>query len=412
MSALVDTTTRASEQNLSNLEKASVHDEKIHNDKHSTVTEVDALEADVRPEFDDPNLDKEAAITGILEDDSPYPEHPCLDTGVIWAIIIPGLNHFFFRYPCVTVTSIVAQLLTFPIGRAWGRFLPFGIAINPGPFSVKEHVLITIMACAGASSAYAIDIIWPYNLVTCALFNTLHAQQYSGVGSRGGYSREKFFYLVFAVFTEPEKSTRRSSLFGVRYGLAVGMVSFNWEITDIGSPLATPWWAEANIAVGFISFFWILTPAIYLPANIHLRLQTFLASCHHPCRCAPTRHTSPSRFRPPLSLNADVPDVQPAFKELGQATAVLHLPFRLAPARSHAHPTATTQAHSHPCGGDDKHREALGGQHKTEVRGTQQAAKDVRGVCKHRYVPTYAPVTTMHSRPKAHTLAAQGRHPG
>jgi hypothetical protein len=66
MSALVDTTTRASEQNLSNLEKASAHDEKIHNDKHSTVTEVDTLEADVRPEFDDPNLDKEAAITGIL----------------------------------------------------------------------------------------------------------------------------------------------------------------------------------------------------------------------------------------------------------------------------------------------------------------------------------------------------------
>jgi len=33
-------------------------------------------------------------------------------------------------------------------------------------------------------------MIWPYNLVTCALFNTLHAQQYAGVGSRGGFSRE------------------------------------------------------------------------------------------------------------------------------------------------------------------------------------------------------------------------------
>ncbi|KAJ7281110.1 OPT oligopeptide transporter protein-domain-containing protein [Mycena rebaudengoi] len=154
MSALVDTTTRASEQNLSNLEKASAHDEKIHNDKHSTVTEVDTLEADVRPEFDDPNLDKEAAITGILEDDSPYPER-----AYFLIIIALLLEHPLANANLTPPRQIVAQLLTFPIGRAWGRFLPFGIAINPGPFSVKEHVLITIMACAGASSAYAIDII-------------------------------------------------------------------------------------------------------------------------------------------------------------------------------------------------------------------------------------------------------------
>jgi hypothetical protein len=42
------------------------------------------------------------------------------------------------------------------------------------------------------------SMIWPYNLVTCALFNTLHAQQHAGVGSRGGFSREKFFYIAFA----------------------------------------------------------------------------------------------------------------------------------------------------------------------------------------------------------------------
>jgi hypothetical protein len=76
------------------------------------------------PEFDDPNLNKDAAIAaGILEDDSPYPEvrsavantdDPSIPVatvrartlGVIWAII-PGLNQFFFfRYPAVTVTSV------------------------------------------------------------------------------------------------------------------------------------------------------------------------------------------------------------------------------------------------------------------------------------------------------------------
>ncbi|KAJ7237822.1 OPT oligopeptide transporter [Mycena rebaudengoi] len=349
MSALVDTTTRASDHNSSDLEKATSHDEKTHNGKHNlTAAEVEALDAEALPEFDDPNLDKDAAIAGILEDDSPYPEvrsavantdDPSIPVATLRASsssATPAVTVTSVRIPChySYPYSVVAQLLTFPIGRAWGRFLPnvkiFGIEINPGPFSIKEHVLITIMAGVGASSAYATDIIavqrvyyeqnysfgyqwmvvmstqligfsiggiarrflvqppsmiWPYNLVTCALFNTLHTQQYSGVGSRGGFSREKFFYVAFAgsavwylvpgyLFTAlsyfswvcwivPDNIVV-NQLFGVRYGLAMGMVTFDWaQITYIGSPLATPWWAEANIAVGFVFFFWILTPAIY-----------------------------------------------------------------------------------------------------------------------------------------------------
>lgn len=42
------------------------------------------------------------------------------------------------------------------------------------------------------------SMIWPANLVTCALFNTLHSTEYAGVGNRGGVSRERFFYIAFA----------------------------------------------------------------------------------------------------------------------------------------------------------------------------------------------------------------------
>jgi hypothetical protein len=35
----------------------------------------------------------------------------------------------------------------------------FGIALNPGHFSIKEHVLATIMASVGSGSAYATDIV-------------------------------------------------------------------------------------------------------------------------------------------------------------------------------------------------------------------------------------------------------------
>ena len=45
---------------------------------------------------------------------------------------------------------------------------------------------------------------------------------------------------------------------------SMSLITFDWsQIAYIGSPLATPWWAEANIAVGFVFFFWILVPVLY-----------------------------------------------------------------------------------------------------------------------------------------------------
>jgi hypothetical protein len=41
------------------------------------------------------------------------------------------------------------------------------------------------------------SMIWPVNLVTAALFNTLHSQETSGSHSHGGISRDRFFTYVF-----------------------------------------------------------------------------------------------------------------------------------------------------------------------------------------------------------------------
>ncbi|KAF9445612.1 small oligopeptide transporter [Macrolepiota fuliginosa MF-IS2] len=300
-------------------------------------------------EFDDPNLDKEHIA---FDDESPYPEvrsavantdDPTMPVstlrswviGVMWAILIPGLNQFFFfRFPSVTITGIVAQLLSFPVGRAAAAFLPnwtiFGVRLNPGPFTVKEHVLVTIMATVGWQSAYATDIIavqrvyygqiynfsyqwflvmstqligfsiggiakrflvsppsmiWPINLVNCALFNTLHSQQYAGIGTRGGISRERFFvygfmgsftwyffpgyifqalsYFSWVTWIKPNNTTI-AQLFGYVHGMGMSTITFDWsQIAYIGSPLATPWWAEANIFAGFVFFFWFLCPVLH-----------------------------------------------------------------------------------------------------------------------------------------------------
>lgn len=35
----------------------------------------------------------------------------------------------------------------------------FGISVNPGPFTLKEHVLATIMSTVNSGSAYAVRVI-------------------------------------------------------------------------------------------------------------------------------------------------------------------------------------------------------------------------------------------------------------
>ncbi|THH12088.1 hypothetical protein EW145_g232 [Phellinidium pouzarii] len=300
-------------------------------------------------DFDDPNIDKDAIV---LEDDSPYPEVRSAvantdDTemvvstirawviGLAFTIVISGLNQFFsFRFPSVTVGNLVAQLLSFPVGRLWARVMPnvsiYGHQLNPGFYTVKEHVLTTIISTVASAGAYATGIIavqrvyynqtynfgyqwmvvmstqligfsiggicrrflvqppsmiWPANLVNCALFNTLHSQVYSGAGTRGGISRERFFTYAFVASAAwyffpgyifqalswfswvcwiAPNNIKINQLFGYSSGLGMSLITFDWsQIAYIGSPLATPWWAEANIAAGFVFFFWFLTPVLY-----------------------------------------------------------------------------------------------------------------------------------------------------
>lgn len=79
-----------------------------------------------------------------------------------------GLNMLFsLRNPAIAISSLVAQLIAFPLGKAWERCLPdrqfnvFGVKFNfnPGPFNIKEHTVITVMANVSFGAAYATDTI-------------------------------------------------------------------------------------------------------------------------------------------------------------------------------------------------------------------------------------------------------------
>src|SRR5882757_4415905 len=62
------------------------------------------------------------------------------------------------------------MLLSYPICKAWACYLPnisfFGIPLNPGPFTIKEHVIITIMAGVGEVPAYAVSVAPTWQIIS------------------------------------------------------------------------------------------------------------------------------------------------------------------------------------------------------------------------------------------------------
>ncbi|KZW02663.1 OPT-domain-containing protein [Exidia glandulosa HHB12029] len=308
------------------------------------------------PDFDNLKVNFDGAESDI-DEDSPYPEvrasvsniddvtMPVLTfrmwfLGLLLCIVASGANIFFnFRQPSPQVVPLVLLLISYPAGKFMAYTLPlrtwkvprwlggFEFSLNPGPFNMKEHVLIYIMANVSIVPAYGMtaivvaeiyydmkmgfwfglvlvmatqltgfglaglcrrflvwpaSMIWPQNLVACSLLNTLHAEddKYSG-----GITRFKFFMIAFTgsflffflpgyIFTALStfswicwirpNNVVVNQLFGVQSGLGLGLFTFDWsQINWIGSPLMVPWWAELHVFAGFVLFYWIVCPILY-----------------------------------------------------------------------------------------------------------------------------------------------------
>lgn len=118
------------------------------------------------------------------EENSPYPEVraavrnfdedlPCNTVrawtiGMLLVIVGASTNTLFsLRQPSISIGPLIAQIVAWPMGHGWARFVPdrefntFGMrwTLNPGPFNAKEHAIIVVMASVSFSVAYATDII-------------------------------------------------------------------------------------------------------------------------------------------------------------------------------------------------------------------------------------------------------------
>ncbi|CAI0437595.1 unnamed protein product [Linum tenue] len=90
--------------------------------------------------------------------------------GVASCVFLSFLNQFFsFRSNALYVSSVSAQILVLPMGKLMAATLPekaipipftkWSFSLNPGPFNMKEHVLITIFANCGATGAFGLTVV-------------------------------------------------------------------------------------------------------------------------------------------------------------------------------------------------------------------------------------------------------------
>lgn len=115
---------------------------------------------------------EEVRLTVSTADD---PSQPTLTfrtwvLGILSCVLLSFVNMFFgYRQNQLWVSSVSAQIVVLPLGKLMAATLPtkpvkvpftsWTFSMNPGPFNLKEHVLITIFANSGAGGVYAVNIV-------------------------------------------------------------------------------------------------------------------------------------------------------------------------------------------------------------------------------------------------------------
>ncbi|KAJ5613939.1 hypothetical protein N7528_007593 [Penicillium herquei] len=245
---------------------------------------------------DDPNIPCETIRAHLL--------------GYMWAVIAQFTNSLFnSRYPTITLTSAVAQILLYPCGLFcalvlpdWGfNFRGQRVSLNPGPWTYKEQVLSTIIIDVGLTSAYVFwniqtqtvyykdtwltagyeillllstqlmglgfsgllrrfvvypkETIWPNILPTLALNRALLVPEKKDVIHGWSISRYKFFFLVFGAmffyFWLPDYLFQALSYFGWMTWIAPNNFNLNMitgSINGLGfNPLSSFDWNVISV---------------------------------------------------------------------------------------------------------------------------------------------------------------------
>ncbi|PNS97153.1 hypothetical protein POPTR_016G004800v4 [Populus trichocarpa] len=294
---------------------------------------------DEKEEANDSPIEQVRLTVPITDD----PTLPCLTfrtwvLGITSCALLAFANQFFgYRQNILSVTSVSAQIVVLPVGRLMAAILPnkvirfprtkWSFSLNPGPFNLKEHVLITIFANSGSNPVYAVGIItivkafyhgnidavpamllsqttqllgygwagifrkflvdspymwWPSNLVQVSLFRALHEVE---IRRKGGLTRLQFFLVVlissFAYYIVPgylfqsitalsfvcwiwKDSVTAQQIGSGLHGLGVGSFAFDWS--TVAGFLGSPL-ATPGFAIINILFGYIIILYIIIPIS-------------------------------------------------------------------------------------------------------------------------------------------------
>ncbi|KAF8023294.1 hypothetical protein BT93_F0709 [Corymbia citriodora subsp. variegata] len=215
----------------------------------------DAEKQNGAPELSDERCPVEEVALVVPETDDPsipVMTFRAWTLGLASCVVLIFLNTFFtYRTQPLVISAILMQIAVLPIGRFMARALPtrehellgYRFSLNPGPFNIKEHVIITIFANCGVSQgggdAYSIGAItvmktyykqhlsflcgflivlttqllgygwagmlrrylvdpvemwWPSNVAQVSLFRALHEREHKSKGC----TRMRFFLIAMA----------------------------------------------------------------------------------------------------------------------------------------------------------------------------------------------------------------------
>ncbi|KAG9449647.1 hypothetical protein H6P81_009612 [Aristolochia fimbriata] len=292
-----------------------VEDDRVNSDELINDNPIEQVKLTV-PISDDPTMAVLTFRTWVL--------------GMASCALLAFLNQFFgYRQNALYISSVSAQIAVLPIGRLMAATLPgkpirvipfistWSFSLNPGPFNLKEHVLITIFANCGATTVYAVNIVTIVKAfyrrkihALAALLLTVSTQMlgYGWAGlfrkflvdspymwwpsnlvqkrPKGGLTRLQFFLIVlvssFAYYVVPnylfpsitalsficwiwENSVTAQQIGSGIFGLGLGSFALDWSTAAgfLGSPLATPAFAIINVMVGFFVTVYVLIPIAY-----------------------------------------------------------------------------------------------------------------------------------------------------
>ncbi|KAI9349839.1 OPT oligopeptide transporter protein-domain-containing protein [Zopfochytrium polystomum] len=271
--------------------------------------------------------------------------------GLIFNVLLSAVNTLFlFRTNYFALNPFIGVLLAYPLGIFMSWVLPTtkfagGLTLNPGKFNHKEHALIFVASSCGANPAYALyniigqkyqlyqaeltavgcvffaivtqcfgyglaglcrrylvrpaAMLWPGNLSTIALLNSLHEPNTTGADGKLKLSRFAFFWIAtgitfvwqwFPAFLMPvvasisllcyfgpklsDNSTVPSSysakvIRGLgsaasRGGIGFLSISLDWSIVGYQAPITAPLWALLNQFLGCYLMLYVVVPLVWV----------------------------------------------------------------------------------------------------------------------------------------------------